>query len=70
MDLDYRSRNRESQRRARARRQAHVQELNQKIYDYEKREVQATQWMQAAARRVAQENNFLRNIIEERGVSK
>jgi hypothetical protein len=60
---------RENQRRSRARRQDLVNHLQQRLREYEEKEVQATLAMQLAARRVVWENSRLRVLLAHRGVS-
>ncbi|EXJ74499.1 uncharacterized protein A1O5_02795 [Cladophialophora psammophila CBS 110553] len=59
-------RNRLNQRNFRARRQAYVQELEQRIRKLESDGVRATQEVQAAAQRVDRENRLLRRLLETR----
>jgi len=60
---------RENQRRSRTRRKELIDELQQRLRGYERKEVQATVAMQLAARRVAWENAQLRDLLSEKGVS-
>ena len=60
---------RENQRRSRARRSELVKDLQQRLHEYEKKEVQATISMQQAARRVVWENTQLRILLVSKGVS-
>ncbi|KIW92343.1 uncharacterized protein Z519_07327 [Cladophialophora bantiana CBS 173.52] len=59
-------RNRLNQRNFRARRQAYVQELEQRIRKLESDGVRATQEVQVAAQRVDRENRLLRRLLETR----
>jgi hypothetical protein len=61
-------RNRENQRRSRARRKDYIQELEQRIRAYEVAGVRATAEVQAAARKVAEENTNLRSLLSMCGV--
>jgi hypothetical protein len=61
-------RNRENQRRSRARRKDYIQELEQRIRAYEVAGVRATAEVQAAARKVAEENTNLRSLLSICGV--
>ena len=56
-------RNRENQRRSRARRKDYIQELEQKLRQYELAGVKATTEVQGAARKVAEENISLRALL-------
>ncbi|KIW29672.1 uncharacterized protein PV07_05468 [Cladophialophora immunda] len=57
-------RNTINQRRCRARRQVYVQDLERRIRVYEAQGVQATTEVQAAARKVAEENRALREEVK------
>jgi hypothetical protein len=61
-------RNRENQRRSRARRKDYIQELEQRIRQYETAGVKATAEVQAAARKVSEENIGLRSLLGIYGV--
>lgn len=63
------SRNRDHQRRSRARRREYVADLQQRLQQYERRGVEATLEMQQASRAVALENQMLRALLYARGVS-
>jgi hypothetical protein len=56
-------RNRENQRRSRARRKDYIQELEQRLRQFEHAGVKATTEVQAAARKVAEENISLRSLL-------
>ena len=56
-----RARVRDNQRRARARQREYIQDLEQKIQQYERKGVEATMEVQAAARGVVEENGRLRS---------
>jgi hypothetical protein len=60
---------RENQRRSRNRRKELIEELQGRLNEYERRGVEATQDMQRAARKVAQENTRLRSLLARHGVS-
>jgi hypothetical protein len=59
---------RENQRRSRNRRKELIEELQGRVQDFERKGVVATQEMQRAARRVAQENLRLRGLLAHHGV--
>ncbi len=61
-------RNRENQRRSRARRKDYIQELEQRLRQYEIAGVKATAEVQAAARKVSEENTSLRSLLGICGV--
>lgn len=61
-------RNRENQRRSRARRKDYIQELEQRLRHYEAEGVKATAEVQAAARKVSEENICLRSLLGICGV--
>jgi hypothetical protein len=61
-------RNRENQRRSRARRKDYIQELEQRLRQYEVDGVRATTEVQAAARKVSEENIGLRSLLGLYGV--
>jgi hypothetical protein len=60
---------RENQRRSRHRRKELVSELQQRISNYEQKEVQATILVQTAARKVDRQNAQLRKLLGIKGVS-
>ncbi|KAI9843932.1 MAG: hypothetical protein M1838_002399 [Thelocarpon superellum] len=60
---------RENQRRSRTRRREHMQEMQQRLRQYELHGVEASTALQAAARKVACENQCLRDMLSERGVT-
>jgi len=68
-DLSPSTRVRENQRRSRTRRKELIDELQARLRQYERKEVQATVAMQLAARRVSWENAQLRDLLSEKGVS-
>ncbi|EQL03288.1 hypothetical protein OCS_00990 [Ophiocordyceps sinensis CO18] len=59
---------RDNQRRSRARRREYVQELEQRLRVYELQGVEASTEVQMAARRVAEENRQLRELLNRHGV--
>ncbi|KAF2475104.1 uncharacterized protein BDR25DRAFT_279040 [Lindgomyces ingoldianus] len=59
---------RENQRRSRARRKELIEDLQKRLREYEKREIQATMLVQLAARKVAWENTQLRGLLATKGV--
>lgn len=59
---------RENQRRSRARRKEHIENMQRRLDEYEKQGVDATLQMQQAARTVAIENSRLRILLAQRGV--
>jgi len=59
---------RENQRRSRNRRKELIDELQGRIYEYEREGVAATQEMQRAARKVAEENARLRSLLAHHGI--
>ncbi|KAJ4989906.1 hypothetical protein SVAN01_04553 [Stagonosporopsis vannaccii] len=61
---------RDNQRRSRARRKDLIKDLQARVQEYELNGVTATQEMQRAARRVAQENERLRILLARQGVLK
>jgi len=61
-------RNRENQRKSRARRKDYIQELEQRLRQYEVDGVRATAEVQAAARKVSEENVGLRSLLGLYGV--
>ncbi|KAL2142746.1 hypothetical protein VTI28DRAFT_763 [Corynascus sepedonium] len=70
-DRDTRNRNRirDNQRRSRARRKEYLEELEQRLQLAEQRGLQASLELQAAARRVADENRKLRALLRLHGAS-
>jgi hypothetical protein len=60
---------RDNQRRSRTRRKELIEDLQKRIQTYEQNGVTATQDMQRAARKVAQENLRLRSILAHHGIS-
>ncbi|KAL1798539.1 hypothetical protein ACET3X_002576 [Alternaria dauci] len=60
---------RDNQRRSRARRKEYMQELEAKLRSYEQIGIEASSEIQSAARRVLHENQKLRSLLHERGVS-
>ncbi|KAF7552964.1 hypothetical protein G7046_g7255 [Stylonectria norvegica] len=59
---------RDNQRRSRARRREYLAELEQRIRSYELQGVEASAEVQLAARRVAEENRYLRNLLNRHGI--
>lgn len=62
-------RNREIQRRSRARRKEYVEDLEKRVRQYERDGVKVTTEVQAAARKVAEENFWLHSLLEKHGIS-
>ncbi|KJZ79269.1 hypothetical protein HIM_01420 [Hirsutella minnesotensis 3608] len=60
---------RDNQRRSRARRREYVQELEQRLRLYELQGIEASTEVQMAARRVAEENKQLRELLNRHAVS-
>jgi hypothetical protein len=60
---------RDNQRRSRMRQKEHIEELKQRIAEFERRGIEATIEVQRAARRVANENQLLRDLLTMHGVS-
>ncbi|KAK3190515.1 hypothetical protein K4F52_003536 [Lecanicillium sp. MT-2017a] len=60
---------RDNQRRSRARRREYLQDLEQRLRLCELQGVEATTEVQAAARRVAEENRNLRQLLNKQGFS-
>ncbi|KAL2802999.1 hypothetical protein BJX63DRAFT_413350 [Aspergillus granulosus] len=60
---------RDNQRRSRARRKEYIRELEERVQGYERLGVSATQEVQAAGRKVAQENEWLRELLSLHGIS-
>lgn len=61
--LDSKARNRANQRRSRQRQKDHIQSLEAKLAEYEKHGAQASKAIQIAARKVADENRRLRELL-------
>ncbi|RDA89466.1 hypothetical protein CP533_1523 [Ophiocordyceps camponoti-saundersi (nom. inval.)] len=59
---------RDNQRRSRARRREYLQELEQRLRVYELQGIEASTEVQMAARRVAEENRQLRELLNRHGV--
>ena len=59
---------RENQRRSRTRRKQHMQEMQQRLSEFELRGVEASSMLQATARRVLVENRQLRALLRLKGV--
>lgn len=59
---------RSNQRRSRARRKEYVQELEERVRCCERRGVQATAEVQAAAKKIAAENAYLRQLLQKNGI--
>lgn len=66
---DYVSRNREHQRQSRARRKDYVTNLEERLRRYESEGARHSIEIQAAARRVADENGRLRELLQAYGVA-
>ncbi|KAH6843932.1 hypothetical protein B0T12DRAFT_457997 [Alternaria alternata] len=60
---------RENQRRSRNQRKELIQDLQRRVQEYEAKGIAATQEMQRAARKVADENARLRSLLSSRGVA-
>ncbi|KAI9809351.1 MAG: hypothetical protein M1825_002643 [Sarcosagium campestre] len=60
---------RDNQRRSRAKRKQHMQEMQSRLRDFELRGVAASTTIQVAARRVAEENTKLRELLSLCGVT-
>ncbi|CAE7008188.1 hypothetical protein P3342_002810 [Pyrenophora teres f. teres] len=60
---------RENQRRSRNQRKELIHDLQRRVQEYESKGITATQDMQRAARKVAEENLRLRSMLASRGVS-
>lgn len=60
---------RDNQRRSRARRKEYIDDLEQRIRRFERQGVEATTEVQAAARKVAKENAWLRTLLVAHGVA-
>lgn len=63
-------RNRENQRASRARRKGYIEDLERRVRAYEAEGIAATSSVQAAARRVAEENFWLRQMLGAQGLAK
>jgi hypothetical protein len=63
-------RNRENQRASRARRKGYIEDLEQRVRTYERDGAIATVEVQSAARRVAEENFWLRQMLSVHGHAK
>lgn len=59
---------RDNQRRSRARHKEYVEDIKRKLLDLEERGVQASVAVQQAARKVAEENDLLRELLARKGV--
>jgi hypothetical protein len=66
---DFLLRNREVQRRSRARRKDYIQDLEKRLWQFQRDGIQATAEVQAAARKVAEENYWLHSLLAKHGVS-
>lgn len=62
-------RNREVQRRSRARRKEYIEDLEKRVRQYERDGIKVTTEVQAAARKVAEENFWLHSLLEKHGIS-
>lgn len=60
---------RDNQRRSRARKREYLQELEQRLRLCELQGIEASSEVQAAARRVAEENRHLRELLHKQGIS-
>jgi hypothetical protein len=63
-------RNRENQRASRARRKGYIEDLESRLRNFEAAGIAATASVQAAARRVAEENFYLRQLLGGQGIGK
>lgn len=63
-------RNRENQRASRARRKGYIEDLEKRVRTYERNGAIATVEVQSAARRVAEENFWLRQMLSVHGLAK
>ncbi|KAJ5890724.1 uncharacterized protein N7473_006952 [Penicillium subrubescens] len=63
------TRARDNQRRSRARRKEYIQHLEQRLRSFESQGVVASQEIQQAGRKVANENSLLRSLLLLRGVT-
>jgi hypothetical protein len=66
---DFLSRNREIQRRSRARRKDYIADLERRVWEYQREGIKATAEVQAAARKVAEENYLLHSLLAKHGIS-
>jgi hypothetical protein len=66
---DFLSRNREIQRRSRARRKDYIADLEKRVWQYQREGIKATAEVQAAARKVAEENYLLHSLLAKHGIS-
>jgi hypothetical protein len=66
---DFLTRNREIQRRSRARRKDYIADLEKRVWQYQREGVKATAEVQAAARKVAEENYLLHSLLAKHGIS-
>lgn len=62
-------RNRDNQRRSRARRKDYIDDLEKRLRKFEREGVRITAEVQAAARTVAEENRLLRSLLIKNGTS-
>jgi hypothetical protein len=62
-------RNREIQRRSRARRKDYIEDLEKRVRQYERDGIKVTAEVQAAARKVAEENHWLHSLLAKHGIS-
>ena len=62
-------RNREIQRRSRARRKDYIEDLENRVRQYQRDGTQATVEVQAAARKVAEENYWLHSLLAKHGIT-
>ncbi|KAK2748439.1 hypothetical protein FQN55_004378 [Onygenales sp. PD_40] len=60
---------RDNQRRSRARRKEYLQDLEKRVHKFEQEGVTATIEVQAAAKKVARQNELLRSLLRLKGVS-
>jgi hypothetical protein len=63
-------RNRENQRASRARRKGYIEDLEKRVRDFERDGAAATLSVQSAARKVAEENFWLRHMLSTHGITK
>jgi hypothetical protein len=63
-------RNRENQRASRARRKDYIEDLERRVRQFERDGAAATVEVQSAARKVAEENFWLRSLLSQSGVGK
>lgn len=69
MQLSLFLRNRDNQRRSRARRKDYVEDLETRAHQFEQEGVRISAEVQAAARKVAEENHLLRSLLALTGIS-